>query len=284
MQALEKKIDTCMMLLRALITTDNEMKEVRAWQLNKHNQRQRQTKCRANKVEPAPRIENPLAHCLHNDFKRDFLYAEPTCHDTMMDFLKSKLDCDPVSWLVYKIRENSGDALTFLFCLYNNCFQHKWIKNSGPPYTILKGWEAGVNPRTPDWRTGVPKSMVFPSKVPKGEWTELSRETYCKCLCWKVFASVYVFLDDFVLEHKAFQDTEDEQIQMFLEIARVMPEHGGLEVFPDKYWAPTKICETKDWSESDAKRACHLVAPRVAILAECFRKGANKIIDHYFAD
>ena len=71
---------------------------------------------------------------------------------------------------------------------------------------------------------------------------------------------------------------------MFVEIASVMSEHSGLEVIPGKHWAPTKMCDTKDWSESDAKRACHFVAPRVAILVECLRKGANKVIGRYFAE
>ena len=284
MQALEKKIDTCMMLLRALITTDNEMKEVRAWQLNKQKQRERTAKSRANKIEPAPRVENPLAHCLHNDLKeREFLYAEPTCADTMMNFLNRMVGGgNAVDWFVYKVRESAGDALKFLFCLYNNCFEHKWIKNSGPPYTVFRGWEVGVTPRKPDFRTDVKKSLVYPSKVPKGEWTLESRELYCNCYCWKIFATVYVFLDDFILEHKAFGDSEDEQITNFLEIASVMSVHGGLEVIPGKHWEPTKMCKPKRWSEEDAKRACHLVAPRVAILVECLRKGANKKITDYF--
>jgi hypothetical protein len=286
MQALEKKVDTCLMLLRSLVAANNEMRGVRQWELNKQNQRERQANRRADKndeIASTPRVENPLAHCLYNDFKeRDFLYAEPTCADTMMEFLKSNVKGDAVTWFTYKVRESAGDALKFLFCLYNNCFEHKWIKNSGPPYTVLRGWEVGIDPRQPDWRTNVPKSSVYPSKVPKGEWTDLSRIQYSKCLCWKVFATVYFFLDDFILEHKAFGDSEDEQINNFLAIASVMSAHSGLEVFPGRDWAPTKISSTKDWSEEDAKRACHLVAPRVAILVECLRKGANKNITDYF--
>lgn len=272
-------------MLRTLVATDNKMKELRTWQLDKMDQRCRQKTCRSKKAaEEEKRPENPVSHCLINDFDLagEFLYTKPTCWDAMTGFLKTNLKCDPVPWFVYKVRESARDALTFLFCLYNNSFQQKWVKNSGPPYTVLRGWEAGVTPRTPDWKRDVPKSTMFPAKVPKGEWSQPSREAYSDCWCWKVFATVYKFLQEFILEEDVFENSEDDQIKHFLRVVPVMSEMSDFEVFPKKFWAPFGICDTKEWTEKDAKRACHLVAPELAILIETFRKGFNKNITDYF--
>lgn len=290
MQKLEEKIDACMMMLRSIVAVQNRRKPVLEWELNKVSQRFRQKECRSRKAaEDEKRPENPVSHCLHKDFntfqtRREFLYSEPTCWDTMMGFLQNELECDPVRWFVYKVRESARDALTFLFCLYNNSFQQKWIKNSGPPYTVLRGWEAGVTPRCPDWRRDIQKSTVFPSKVPKGEWTLQSREAYSASWCWKVFAVVYNFLQEFILESEELENSEDEQICHFLKIIPVMSEFSAFEVLPDKFWDPVGICKDEDWSENDAKRACHFVAPQLAILTETFRKGFNKKITDYFAE
>ena len=289
-QSLEEKIDTCMMLLRSIVAVHNRRKPVLEWELNKMSQRFRQRECRSRKAaENDKRPANPESHCLHKDFntsqnKRAFLYSEPTGSDTMMHFLRTELALhNPVAWFVYKVRESARDALTFLFCLYNNCFQQKWIKNSGPPYTIFRGWETG-SPRTPDWRRDVTKSTVFPSKVPKGEWTLQSREAYSASWCWKVFAVVYNFLQDFILEAEEFENSEDAQINHFLATITVMSEFSTFEVLPGKFWDPVGICRKEDWSENDAKRACHLVAPQLAILTETFRKGINRDITQYFAE
>ena len=167
-------------LLRTLVATDNEMKGIRKWQLVKEDQRNRQKQCRSKKnadeiEEKLSRPPNQKGQCL-----TEICLDVPGISEGMMHFLTTKVKGDPVAWFVYIIRESALDAFRFLFCLYNNSFQEKWIKNAGSPYKVLRGWKIG-KPRQPDW-TRATHSAIFPSKVPHGEWQQPSREKYANVL------------------------------------------------------------------------------------------------------
>jgi hypothetical protein len=267
-------------LLRTLVATDNKMKGVRNWQVEKEDQRNRQKDCRAKKgademEKKLSRASNQKAQCLTSDFP-----DVPSICDAMMDFLAKNVNGDPVAWFVYMIRESALDAFRFLFCLYNNSFQEKWIKNASSPYKVLRGWKTG-KPRKPD-RKRVTQSVVFPSKVPHGVWTLQSREKYANCWCWKVFDVAYKFLQKYVVKTKAFTNAEGQEIDFFNKVVPVMSQMSEFEVIPGKEWGPRNIDCKEEWTEEDAKRACHLVAPLVAVLAETFQNGQNQNITDYF--
>ena len=267
-------------LLRTLVATDNEMKGIRKWQLVKEDQRNRQKQCRSKKnadeiEEKLSRPPNQKGQCL-----TEICLDVPGISEGMMHFLTTKVKGDPVAWFVYIIRESALDAFRFLFCLYNNSFQEKWIKNAGSPYKVLRGWKIG-KPRQPDWKRAT-HSAIFPSKVPHGEWQQPSREKYANCWCWKVFEVGYMFLQKYIVRTEAFKKAEGQEVDLFNRVVRVMSQLSDYQVLPEKDWAPTNIDSIEDWSEDEAKRACHLVAPEVAILTETFQKGQNQKITDYF--
>ena len=65
-RAMRSDMKELKMLLRALITTDNEMREVRAWQLEKLKQRNRKSEERSRKKEAelVLKCENKESQCL----------------------------------------------------------------------------------------------------------------------------------------------------------------------------------------------------------------------------
>ena len=93
--------------------------------------------------------------------------------------------------------------------------------------------------------------------------------------CWKVFEVGYMFLQKYIVRTEAFKKAEGQEVDLFNRVVRVMSQLSDYQVLPEKDWAPTNIDSIEDWSEDEAKRACHLVAPEVA---KTSKKGKSK--DH----
>ena len=272
------------MLLRALITTDNEMREVRAWQLEKLKQRNRKSEERSRKKEAelVLKCENKESQCLTRNVY-DILQTRPRIWNTMMSFLERMMgDGNPIAWFVYMAQECPRNALTFLVCLYNNTFRQKWIKNTVTPFKVFRGWKAGATEKTPEW-TEIKTADMFPPSVPGGVWQLERREKYGNAYMWKVYAVIYNFLEEHILSSEEFEKAKDD-LHKFSKVVRVMSEMSGFEVIEEKEWAPASVHKPDEWSELDAKRACRLVAPEVALLKEMFKSGLKACITDYFAE
>ena len=269
-------------MLRALIATDNEMRGVRAWRLEKLKHRNRKSEERARKKETDV-VSKPLnkeAHCLTRNLY-DILQTRPRIWNTMMGFMERMVGGgNPTAWFVYMAAECPRSALTFLVCLYNNTFRQKWIKNTVTPFKVFRGWTMGSGEKAPEW-TEIKTADMFPPTVPGGVWQLERRERYANAYMWKVYAVVYNFLEEHILSSEEFEKAKGD-LHRFTKVVRVMSEMSGFEVLPEKEWAPASVHDPECWSEPDAKRACRLVVPEVTLLKEMFKAGLRVPITSYF--